>query len=131
MSALAQHASQNTVDPAREGYVALKVFFNITEQWQCSPEEQRILLGGVSRATLFRYKRLPQMELSRDILDRISAVMGIYGGTQILLGSLQRAIKWIRTPSNDFNQESAMDRMLRGSLMDIVEIRRYIDGLRG
>ena len=129
-------ATQTTVLAANErekGRVALKAFFNITEKWGCSVQEQMILLGDISRSTLYTYRRNPARKLDRDTLERISYIMGIYKALHILFPSPEIADTRIRRETSDlpFNGESPMNFMLRGSMMHLAETRRYFDAQRG
>lgn len=42
-------------DEKAKGHVALKGFFGICREWDCTQEEMMQLLGGVSRSTLAKY----------------------------------------------------------------------------
>lgn len=116
-----------------KGRVALKAFFNITEKWGCSVQEQRRLLGDISRSTLYGYRRQPARKLDRDTMERISYLMGIYKALQILYPTAEIADTRLRRPTDDlpFNGASPMDFMLRGSMMHLAETRRYFDAHRG
>ncbi len=91
------------------------------------------MLGGVSRSTLAKYQKLPYVKLSRDTLERISYLLGIYKNLNILLPSQRAADEWIRKPNMAplFNGQSAIDRMLAGNLVDLADVRRYLDAQRG
>ncbi|MGZ5042379.1 MAG: MbcA/ParS/Xre antitoxin family protein, partial [Usitatibacter sp.] len=71
--------------------------------------------------------------LSRDTLERISYVLGIYKALQMLLPSDEAADAWIRKPNAAplFGGRSAIERMLSGNVADLYEVRRYLDGQRG
>ncbi|HXH04023.1 MAG TPA: MbcA/ParS/Xre antitoxin family protein [Candidatus Competibacteraceae bacterium] len=116
-----------------KGRVALKAFFNITEAWGCSPEEQRILLGGIGKTTYYKYRALPAVLLPQDTLERISYVMGIYKALRILLPTEEQANAWVRRPNQAplFNGQSALQRMLAGRVVDLADVRRYLDAWRG
>ena len=124
-------------DPAKadamRGYVALKGFFNICREWGCTQEEMMQLLGGVSRTTLSKYQKLPQVKLSRDTLERISYVMGIYKSLRVMYPTAERANRRIRLTTTEipFSGTSAMDFMVRGSMKHLMQTRRYFDAKRG
>lgn len=129
---------QSVHEPAGEherhkGRVALKAFFAITDAWGCTPEEQRILLGGVGKTTYYRYRGLPEIQLPQDTLERISYVMGIYKALRVLLPSEAQANGWVRRPNQGapFQGQSALQRMLAGQVVDLADVRRYLDGWRG
>ncbi|MBX6364876.1 MAG: hypothetical protein IRZ00_13485, partial [Gemmatimonadetes bacterium] len=63
----------------------LRAFFRIAELWRLSAEEQRILLGSPARSTFFKWKRGDVVAVPRDVLERISYVLGIFKALEILL----------------------------------------------
>lgn len=110
---------------------ALRTFFRIAQAWSLTETEQLRLLGLDSRSTLQNWKRGAVAVISKDALERISYVMGIYKGLQILLP--QTADDWVRKPNKAslFGGRSALDRMTSGNVADLYVVRRYIDGQRG
>jgi hypothetical protein len=111
----------------------LRTFFRIAEQWGLSVEEQMRLLGLTARSTYFKWKRDPNVTLSRDTLERISYVLGIYKALQILLPDLRAADEWVKRPNaaTPFGGRSALDRMLSGQVADLFIVRQYLDAQRG
>lgn len=110
---------------------ALRTFFNIAEAWDLSETEQMRILGLDSRSTFQNWKRGAVSVISKDALERISYVMGIYKGLQILLP--QSADQWVRKPNEArvFGGRSALDRMASGNVADLYVVRQYVDGQRG
>jgi hypothetical protein len=110
---------------------ALRTFFNIAEAWRLSEAEQMKLLGLDSRSTFHNWKRGEVAALSKDALERISYVMGIYKGLQILVP--KTADEWVRKPNmaSLFGGKPAIDRMASGNVADLYVVRQYIDGQRG
>lgn len=118
---------------------ALYNFFGITDEWGLTSKEQIILLGDPPKTTFYRMKEFVDgkaekpIRLSRDTLERISYIMGIYKALNILLPNEQRAAEWIRKPNSAplFNQQSALQKMLQGHVTDLSDVRRYLDAERG
>ena len=110
---------------------ALRTFFNIADAWDLSESEQMKLLGLDSRSTFHNWKRGEVAALSKDALERISYVMGIYKGLQILVP--QTADDWVRKPNQAslFGGKPAIDRMASGNVADLYVVRQYMDGRRG
>lgn len=127
--------SERSIDldrPGREvSAVAKKTFFRILDRWQVRTEDGRKLLGSPSRATFFAWKKGEGGALSRDTLERISYVIGIYKGLQILFPDPARADAWISKPNEAFAGRSALDRMTGGNVSDLHAVRAYIDHVRG
>lgn len=115
------------------GATALTAFFNITAGWGLAAEEERILLGSPPRSTFFKWKAEKAARLSADTLERISYIMGIYKGLRILLPTEDAANAWIKRPNSarGFAGKSALERMLAGRVIDLADVRRYLDAERG
>ncbi len=129
---LNQHQIQH--DPKRVASAALQVFFNLSHRWHLNAKQERVLLGEPPESTFFAWKaHQTASRLSRDTLDRISYLMGIHKALNILLPSARAADEWINKPNAAplFNGQSALERMLSGSLADIADVRRYLDAQRG
>ena len=129
-------ATQNQAqrDPRRIASAALQAFFNLSTNWGLSVGEERALLGSPPESTFFKWKAEKSAgRLSKDALDRISYLLGIYKDLNILLPSARAAYEWIRKPNNAplFNGQSALERMLAGSIVDLADTRRYLDTQRG
>jgi hypothetical protein len=112
---------------------ALRAFFRIAECWQLNTAQQRTLLGSPPSSTFFKWKKEQAGSLSRDVLERISYVLGIYKALQILLPDAARADAWIRTPNTAplFGGKPALERMLAGNVGDLYAVRAYLDAERG
>ena len=112
---------------------ALRTFFRIAEKWELTNEEQMTLLGVDARSTFFKWKRQRDGLLSRDTLERVSYILGIYKALQILLPNEQAADTWVRRPNRAplFGGKSALDRMLSGKVSDLYVVRQYLDAQRG
>ena len=91
-------------------------------------------MGSPPASTFFKWKaERTAPRLGRDVLDRISYLLGIYKALNILLPSPRAADEWVKKPNTAplFHGQSALDRMLGGSLMDLADVRRYLDAQRG
>ena len=124
-------SAETSLTPAATA--ALRAFFNIAERWQLSSQQQRVLLGNPPASTFFKWKKELSGTLSRDVLERVSYVLGIYKALQILLPDAQRADAWIRQPNAAplFGGEPALKRLLGGNVGDLYVVRQYLDAQRG
>ena len=111
---------------------ALRTFFRIAELWGLTAEHQIRLLGSPARSTYFRWKKHGAEQLSRDTLERISYVLGIYKALQVLLPDAAAADGWVRRPNRAalFGGGTALDRMLTGNVADLYLVRQYLDAQR-
>ncbi|MGH7444801.1 MAG: MbcA/ParS/Xre antitoxin family protein [Longimicrobiales bacterium] len=119
--------------PARVAQAGLRTFFRIAGLWRLSVEEQITLLGSPGRSTYYKWKKEGADALPRDVLERLSYVLGIYKALQVLLPDERAADAWVRRPNSarPFGGRSALDRMLSGQVADLYEVRRYLDAERG
>lgn len=110
---------------------ALRTFFAIADAWRLREAEQMRILGIDSRSTLQNWKRGLVASLSRDTLERISYVFGIYKGLHILLPA--SADEWIHKPNAAplFGGQPALARLASGNVADLYQVRQYIDAQRG
>ena len=121
------------LDRRRLSAPGLKAFFRIAALWDLSSEEQMTLLGLTSRSTFFNWRRDPAVSLSKDTLERISYVLGIYKALRILLPDDKAADAWVRQPNAAtlFGGRTALERMLSGRVADLFVVRQYLDAQRG
>ena len=121
-------------DAQRLSSAALQAFFNLTARWGLTAAQERILLGSPPESTFFKWKaERTARRLGRDTLERISYLLGIAKALNILLPSPRAADEWVTKPNAAplFHGQSALDRMLGGSLIDLADVRRYLDAQRG
>ena len=98
--------------------------------------------GGAARGVAKdggRPERSPRPRLpadarpSRDTVERLSYLLGIYKALQILLPETEAADGWVRRPNQAaiFGGRSALERMLGGNVGDLLVVRQYLDAMRG
>jgi len=112
---------------------ALRTFFRIAQLWDLSVEQQMTLLGLTARSTFFKWRKDPNITLSKDTLERISYILGIFKALNILLPDERAADGWVKRPNAAplFAGRSALDRMLSGQVADLFVVRQYLDAQRG
>lgn len=126
----------DSFDPVKVSRIALETFEKIIEAWGIKPSEAMTLLGfdESTRSTYYKWKRKPEtVKLSKEKLERLSYIFGIYKALQILLPNNNSADEWIKKPNDGplFNGDSALNRMLSGHVADLYVVRRYLDAQRG
>jgi hypothetical protein len=112
---------------------ALRTFFRITNAWGLKAREEMVLLGSPPESTFFQWKKQKAGTLSRDVMERISYVLGIYKALQILLPQPEYADTWVKRPNAAplFGGKPALERMLSGNVADLFVVRSYLDAQRG
>jgi len=108
---------------------ALRAFFRICSKWDIESSQARILLGRPARSTFYLWKRNLRGRLSRDTLERISYILGIYKALHIIFSDSEQADGWIKrsNAASLFAGGSAFERMMGGEVADLYIIRRYLD----
>lgn len=126
MASLVQEAAAG--DPRDR--TALDAFLKISELWGLTADQQITLLGSPGRSTFFKWKK-DGGALPSDTVERISHIFNIYKCLNILFPDPARADAWVRRANRFWNEQSALDRMLVGTMADLIEVRRYLDAQRG
>ena len=118
---------------AELGGPGLRAFFKLAGRWELRIVEQRKLLGDPPESTFYKWKREQDGALSRDTLERISYLLGIFKALAILFPDPARADAWLRKPNSapTFGGKSALERMLSGNVADLFVVRQYLDAQRG
>ncbi len=119
-------------DRKRLSGVALKAFRNLTDRWHLRNPDAAALLG-VSTSTWERAKRGGRQEtLNQDQLTRISALVGIYKALHLLFAD-DMADRWPRLVNTGplFGRQTPIDAMIAGGIPHMLEVRRYVDSVRG
>ena len=121
----------NERDRARLSAVAVKAFLALLKAWDLANAEAAALLG-VSASTLDRMKRGSCPTLSQDQLTRVSALVGVYKGLHLLFAD-ETADDWTRRPNSGplFERETPIGAMIEGGIPRMLEVRRYVDAVRG
>jgi hypothetical protein len=111
---------------------AMKAFSRLAKHWGLSNPESAALLG-VSQSTWERMKRGGRAEaLSQDQLTRVSALIGMFKGLHLLFAD-EMADRWPQLPNRGplFVNKRPIDAMIEGGIPRMLEVRRYIDAVRG
>ena len=120
-------------DAARLAPAGLRAFARIASLWGLSIDEQLTLLGAPPRSTFFAWRKTPERaNLSRDTLERISNILGIYKALQILFAD-KLADEWVSLPNTNqiFGGRTPLAHMLGGGLLAMQTTRQLLDARRG
>jgi len=127
-----RHESPILQSPEAAG-AALRTFFNIAEAWNLNETDAMSLLG-TTRSTYFRWKANPDnARLSRDTLERLSYVFGIYKDLNILLPRKEAANTWLSRENGAplFGGRPPLERLRGGQVADLYQTRQFLDAQRG
>lgn len=119
-------------DRERVSRVALKAFRRLVDEWGLTGQQAAALLD-VSSSTWDRLKQDGgRRTLSQDQLTRISALVGTYKGLHLLFAD-DMADRWPKLANRAplFERMSPVDSMIQGGIPQMLEVRRYVDAVRG
>jgi len=122
----------SAVDRTRLTPAALEALRNLARVWKLTSQEAADLLG-VSVSTWERIRANTwRQSLSQDQFMRVSALVGIFKGLHLLFVD-DIADRWIRLRNSGplFVNRAPIEAMHEGGIPGMLEIRRYVDALRG
>jgi Protein of unknown function (DUF2384) len=111
---------------------ALEAVRNLGKAWGITGNEMAPLLG-VSPSTWDRIKSDAWGQaLSQDQLTRASAMIGVFKGLHLLFADAM-ADRWVRLRNSGplFANRTPIETMIEGGIPAMIEVRRYVDALRG
>lgn len=111
---------------------ALEAIRRLAASWHLTGEEAAALLG-VSTSTWDRIRAGTRTaSLSQDELMRVSALIGVFKGLHLLFAD-DMADRWVRLRNSGplFGNLTPIEAMMRGGIPRMIEVRRYVDALRG
>jgi hypothetical protein len=108
----------------------MDAFHGLAELWQLTIDDQLLLLGSPGRSTFFKWKK-EGGSIPRDTIERISHLLAIHKALEILLPDTNSADGWVRKQNEFFGNQSALDVMRGGQVIDIYRVRQYVDAQRG
>ena len=114
-----------------EGLAMAEAAVNLFKLWGLTDAEACTLLGGISTATYNRWKRGEIGRLNVDQKTRLSILMGIHKALRVLFTENERVYPWVKKPNKAFGGRSALEIMLQGQIMDLFDVRFYLDAARG
>ena len=114
-----------------EGLAMARAVVRLFALWGLSDAQSCTLLGGASETTWRRWKKGDISRLSVDLKTRLSILMGIHKALRIIFTENERAYRWVRRDNTHFDNQPPLDWMLRGDLFALLDVRHYLDAMRG
>lgn len=120
-------------DRASMGGAGFRTFMGIADVWQLTVPERVCLLGDIAESTYHKWRGGKISEPSRDQLERLSLLLGIYKALRLIFSDESTGLRWLRGANTEssFAGRSPLERMLDGSIDDLYAVRRYLDAWRG
>lgn len=127
-------ASGAPADPAAllaRAPAGLRTFFRIAERWELTAQEARRLLGDPPKSTFYRWREGHAGGVTIDTMERLSHIFGVYAALHRIFLEPARADEWLRRPNAAplFGGQPALAYMLRGRVVDLYEVRRYLESV--
>lgn len=114
-----------------EASAAARAVVNLFALWSLTDAQARQILGGLPARTWARWKSGEIGRIDRDQATRLSLILGIHKALRYMFSrDLPRAYAWINLENAAFGGKSALDVMLRGQMLDLYGVRRYLDAER-
>jgi antitoxin Xre/MbcA/ParS-like protein len=133
-SAVARFAPPAPEPASREARSRLaRMITRLFEHWNLSTAEQAAVLGisPGSRTTLVRYRAGEPLAEDRDLLDRVSHLLGIHKSLRILFPhDRDLAYAWMTTGNRRLGARP-VDLVVRHGFEGLLALRRYLDFQRG
>jgi uncharacterized protein (DUF2384 family) len=107
--------------------IALKALGRLAERWALKRRDIARLVARPERTVRGWFERGGASALDRDVLERISHLVGIYDGLHRLFGDAAYADRWIHENNAAFANRSPLELLASGSFTALVEVRRYIE----
>ena len=130
-----EHARRATVDlRTTESRSALaKIVTRLFDRWELTLAEQAGLLGlsTTNRASIARYRAGEPLADSRDLLDRVSCLLGIHKVLRILFPHNRELVyRWMSAPNRRLGARP-VDIVLTHGFEGLLAVRRYLEFERG
>lgn len=111
------------------GRIAAKQFLLITDCWDITDNERRILAGAATRTTIStwrkRVKTRYELQLGNDTYERLICIGEIH---RALLNSVKEnnIAEHIRKPF-DYFETSLLNKMLNGWVLDLYQVKAFVN----
>lgn len=122
------------------GRIAAKQFLLITDQWRITDNQRRILAGAATRTTISTWRKkvksLDDLQLGNDTYERLTC---IYDINELLINTRFESphyknliendftAKTIRENNDYFDNESLLDVMLKGWVINLYQVKDYLN----
>ena len=115
-------------NPRKAARIALKVFLNIMDAWGVNLEQRQVFLSSPDRNEFEQWQQGNVESMNRDVIIRISYIIGIYKGLGLIFNDRSMADEWVNKPNKEFNDQSALEFMLGGDIEQLKQVREFVDG---
>lgn len=114
--------------------VLAKAVMRAFDEWELPNTDRQVLLGlgADNRTTLKRYSEGRPLNNTRDLLDRVGHILGIYKGFQLLYPeNPEIRAGWLRSPNRRFQGRTPIEVVRQYGLPGLLMVRAQVDRMRG
>jgi hypothetical protein len=86
--------------------------------------------AGPAERTFYDWKAGRAKRVPLDTLRRIGYIAGIYKALEILYSNPAHADAWVKRPNKYFGEQTPLQRMAAGDVVDLAAVRAYVDAAR-
>ena len=115
----------------RETEAMQRAMLALFDRWGVRDEDAARILGGIATKTYRRWRKGEYGRVNRDLADRMSLLLGIHKALRIIFADAARGYHWMHQPNETFGGQRPLDVLLRGGMGDLMQLRRYLDSVRG
>ncbi|MEO0442294.1 MAG: hypothetical protein AAFZ92_00930 [Pseudomonadota bacterium] len=115
---------------AHLGRIAAKQFLKITDLWQITDDERRVLAGVATRTSISTWRKRVQsldvLQLGQDTYERFMCIADIERLLEQQHPNRQALAGAIREAKNDLGNKSLLENMLNGRVIDLYNTKNYM-----
>jgi hypothetical protein len=133
MVIMSESVAQMARDP-KQVSALLRMTFRLFEMWDLDTPQQANLLGMCSTSSIYRWRKRGAKRLRAETLERISLLLAVHKRLRLLFyRNPELGRSWVRTPNKAhcFGGSPPIDIMLRGKMLDLELVRRYLEDAAG
>ncbi len=110
--------------------ILAKMIVKLFENWQLKTEDQLSLLGlpASNKATLAHYRKGKPLAPNRDLLERVSILLGIHKSLRLLFPhNRELAYAWMSTHNRAFEGLTPIETIGQRGFYGLLMIRTYLN----
>jgi hypothetical protein len=109
---------------------AMRAIIRMFEDWELTPAEARRLLGGPDESTFHCWTSGEVEEVPTETALRPATLLSIQEELRLAFRVPDTGYSWIRKRNEALGGISALDRMMQGSLPDLVAVQEVLNARR-
>ena len=117
---------------AHLGRIAAKQFLKITDLWQLTDDQRRVLAGAATRTTISTWRKrvntLDELQLGNDTYERLICIAAIERALEKTVEPEPECLAaTLRQPQAELENLSLLEQMLNGRVIDLYNTQYYLE----